>query len=375
MTLPQRVVFWEPTASPHKYELFYALTELSPEMEVICCAHQALQPERAAMGWSIGENHGFQEYVAPNSDLIRELVAASPETSLHVFSGIRWVPTIEAAIREVRRTGCRFAIMSEPRVREGWQGELRFLHSLLTEGWYRRNCSFVLAIGRNGPPWFRSVMYSEKKIFPFAYFVSADGATEYEPRASAEDIVIGYLGRMVAMKGVDDLLDAMKILGSGYQLILGGEGSERERLRRRVLDEGISCSFAGTIPITSVPQFMRRLDLLVLASRSKDGWGVVVSEALLSGVSVVATTCVGASVLLDKEERGKVVPASSPQALAAAIGELRKDGMLAPGKRVGRAKWAAEHIDSRSGARYFLEILRHVFSGGTRPKNFYMDTQ
>ncbi|MDP1045310.1 glycosyltransferase, partial [Klebsiella pneumoniae] len=65
----------------------------------------------------------------------------------------------------------------------------------------------------------------------------------------------------------------------------------------------------GVLPMSDVNCFFRQVDVLVLASTTADdGWGVVVSEALMCGVAVVATATVGASVVLERSLFGRCVP-------------------------------------------------------------------
>ena len=144
----RRIVFWEPCESPHKSDLFTRLAALAPDIEVICCADTALPQARREQGWSVPEAAGWRTVIAPDARQIAQLVGEARETTLHIFSGIRWVPSIVAGLAEVRRTGARFALLAEPRVREGWRGALRFAQSWFTEGWLRRRAAFVLAIGR-----------------------------------------------------------------------------------------------------------------------------------------------------------------------------------------------------------------------------------
>lgn len=369
-----RIVFWEPVASPHKQAFLNAVARQSPELEIVCCTHEGLPRERAEQGWSMGESAGFREICSPSAEQVRQLIEERVEESLHVFSGIRWVPTIELALAEVRRRGARFAIQSEPRVREGFTGTLRWLHSLLTERWHRTHCSFVLAIGRNGPPWFQSVFYPAEKIFPFAYFVDGDFRQARGEVSVGEPCSVGYLGRLVEMKGVDDLLDAMKSLGRDVRLTIAGAGPDAQRLHERVTAEGIQAEFPGVIPMAKVPEFIRGLDVLVLPSRSTDdGWGVVVSEALLAGVPVIATHCVGASILLDEPLNGRVVSPRSPEKIQQAVLDITRGGLLTQAARAERAAWAASHINAAAGARYFLIIVGYVFGGGPRPRFFYQD--
>jgi glycosyltransferase involved in cell wall biosynthesis len=265
--------------------------------------------------------------------------------------------------------------MSEPRVREGWKGEIRFLHSWLTEGWLRQRAEFVLAIGRNGPPWFFGVGYRQERIFPFAYFVDPP---EYDVRLAVErsfgslPLRIGYLGRLVKMKGVFDLVEAAALLRDSCMLEIGGGGADEIPLRASCEDLKLNAKFRGVIPIAEVGRFLSNLDVLVLASTTKDdGWGVVVSEALLCGTAVVATACVGASLVLDDPSRGRVVPARSPGKIANAIMDLARGEGLGTAARARRVAWSSRVLGATGGAEHLLKIVAWSEGSLPRPSAFH----
>ena len=371
----KRIVFWEPMLSPHKCDFFSALTAVAPSIEVVCCAESGVSADRRRMGWRVESDLPFRTIVAPSAALARTLAAEEPDSSLHVFSGVRHVPCIVEGLRSVRRAGARFAIQSEPRVREGWRGEARYLQSWLTEGWLRKDVDFVLAIGANGPPWFRSVGYRQERILPFAYFVDAPKVNQARTGASghgAVPTVIGFVGRLVAMKGVFDLVDALALLGDGFTLRVAGVGPDEDRFRRYAAQQGVALESAGVIPMDAIGDFMNELDVLVLPSRSKDdGWGVVVSEALMCGTAAIATPCVGASVMLSDNRLGRVASARSAVGIAESVRVLVDSDALTPAARSTRRALACARLSADSGANYLLDILRWSECGGVRPQPFY----
>ncbi len=371
----RRIVFWEPSTSPHKADFFSAIATIAPEIEVICCANSELSKERQAQGWSVKPTSTFRTIVAPSQAEIEQLVGEHIDSTLHIFSGIRWVPSVVAGLKAVKNHRARFAIMSEPRVREGWKGALRVLHSWFTEGWLRRHAEFVLAQGRNGPPWFRSVGYPEDRIFAFAYFVDPPkqlALTEQNSNDAVLPIQIGYVGRLVKMKGVFDLVAAVTKLGSSAQLNIVGSGPEQEALKVACAGLQLDAAFLGVLPIQEVGSFMLKLDVLVLPSTSKDdGWGVVVSEALMCGTAVIATPCVGASIMLSEPLFGRCVAAKSPDAIADAVLELKASSAFTVQTRSKREVLARSRLSAEAGAKHLLEIIDWRFGGGLRPVPFY----
>lgn len=369
----RRIVFWEPCESPHKSDLFTRLAALAPDIEVICCADTALPQARREQGWSVPEAAGWRTVIAPDARQIAQLVGEARETTLHIFSGIRWVPSIVAGLAEVRRTGARFALLAEPRVREGWRGALRFAQSWFTEGWLRRRAAFVLAIGRNGPLWFRSVGYPADRIFPFAYFVDAPVVpTAVAERPAGAPLRVGYLGRLVQSKGVPDLVAACALLQGRCTLTLAGTGGDRAALEAQASATGVNATFLGAIASDTVPDFLAGVDVLVLASvTTDDGWGVAASEALLAGVPVVVSRQVGASIAIVHPALGRVVDGGAPAQLAAAIEACGTPEMTSAAARGRRRAWSRRVLDATSGARHLLAVLRWSEGAAARPAPFH----
>lgn len=372
-----RIVFWEPCVSPHKSAFISAVAQrFGPAVTVSCVAHEGVPETRQALGWTDTAEVLHRTVVAPSEAQIAALVAEGGDTCLHVFSGIRWFATLTHALALIKQQRRAFAIMSEPRDNAGWRGGLRFVQSCLTEGWFRRHVQFVLAIGRHGPPWFRSVGYAAERVFPFAYFLpppaapSIGGAVSDERDASLK---LAYVGRFTEKKGVRFVLPALAGLKLPARITLIGDGELREQLEQQAAALGLDAVFTGALPIAEVQRRMLDFDILVLPSISNDdGWGAVVSEALMAGAAVVASHCAGASILLDQPGNGRVVPPADSRAIGDAIVALHSAGWLAAPAREARRRWAMERLTAAAGAAHFEQIVRHRIEGRARPKEFFL---
>lgn len=375
MFLLSRIVFWETCTSPHKNALFNALCEIAPDIEIICSADRNYSVEREAQGWSFDSKNRFNVVVSPEQKAVDKLVSDKLDSTLHIFSGIRWVPTIVKGLKAVRRKKAKFAIMSEPRVNEGWRGTLRYMQSWLTEGWLRNNAEFILAIGKNGPAWFEGVGYPKDRIFPFAYFIEPpiSGILENELNNPIErPIRIVYVGRLIKMKGIFDLVYAVSQLKFTAKLTIIGTGVEENALRLLCRNLKVDADFLGVIPNKKIGVLISQMDILVLASTSKDdGWGVVISEALMVGTAVIATPCVGASIILDNNLFGQCVPAESPKSLMTAIQDLKSSGAFSNVTRFRRQEGAIKKLSANAGANYLLSIIDYRLGNGERPPYFF----
>lgn len=121
--------------------------------------------------------------------------------------------------------------------------------------------------------------------------------------------------RMTPIKGVPDLLEALRLVKSENwhcDLIGGGERLEEYR----ALGDG-HVTFHGELHRPEVAARLQQADLFVLAS-CLETFSVATIEAMACGVPVVATACGGPEELVGPES-GEIVPPGDPAALAGAI--------------------------------------------------------
>lgn len=135
---------------------------------------------------------------------------------------------------------------------------------------------------------------------------------------AAGKLVLG-VGRLVPGKGFDVALGAVQQLGD-VRLVLVGDGPERSRLADA--GEG-QLLLLGEQPRERVALAMRACDVLVLPSE-REGWPNVVTEALASGLRVVASAVGGIPEILGHPRSGDLrlgalVPPRDQAALATAL--------------------------------------------------------
>jgi len=186
------------------------------------------------------------------------------------------------------------------------------------------------------------------------------GAGGEEERATA--LTIGYAGRFVPQKGLLDLLEAVAGLPWARLLLVGGGVMEAE-LRRRAGQPDLQgrVEFAGRVPSSALPDLYRRMDVLVLPSRTMPTWkeqfGRVLVEAMACGVPVVGSSCGEIPQVIG--EAGLVYPEGEVMALRAALERLRDSGERAELGRRGRERVLA-HFTQKRVAQAYLEVYREM---------------
>jgi len=149
-----------------------------------------------------------------------------------------------------------------------------------------------------------------------------------------DPVVILSVGRLVAKKGYDDLLNALARLPPGlhwrFVHIGGGEGRERMAALARRLNLEDRITWRGAQPQAEVLAALRAADLFVLASRiagdgDRDGLPNVLMEAQSQRLACIATAISAIPELIRDGETGMLVPPGDPAALAAALAALAGD--------------------------------------------------
>ena len=166
---------------------------------------------------------------------------------------------------------------------------------------------------------------------------------------------------LIRTKGVDVLLQAFgEVVNQVPEatLELGGDGPERRDLESlsRSLGIGPNVRFLGRLSLTEVVEAMHRADLFVLPSYYET-FGVVLIEAMATGLPVIATTCGGPEGFITPEV-GDLVPPGDASALAAAI--LRRFGSVPAPDPIRIRDYALSHFGHAAVANRLLQIYRKI---------------
>jgi glycosyltransferase involved in cell wall biosynthesis len=138
------------------------------------------------------------------------------------------------------------------------------------------------------------------------------------------------VGRLVPSKGQLVLLQACAILlskGCSLRVRLVGAGPDREHLQAFAQQMGIEAVFEGAKSHDEVRQLLGRADIFALASFA-EGVPVALMEAMAMEVPCVSTGIAGIPELIRDGLDGLLVPASSAEALAAALERLVEEPLL-----------------------------------------------
>ena len=212
------------------------------------------------------------------------------------------------------------------------------------------------------------------------YSLAGDRVHVAEPGVDAADLSPGTatgeallcVAAVIPGKGHDVLLDALATMrGLSWDCLCVGslerDPAFAESLRRRILDAGLGdrVRFAGPRVGADLDRSYLSADLLVLASRVET-YGMVVTEALVRGLPVVAAEVGGVAETLGHGtggvRPGLLVPRDDPAALAAALTAWLGDSEV----RLSWRRAARERRASLSGWSTTTSVLAGVLAEAAR---------
>jgi glycogen synthase len=157
-------------------------------------------------------------------------------------------------------------------------------------------------------------------------------------RFAGEGPLVGYAGRLVYEKGVQDLIDAVPALRAahpGVRVVIAGDGPYKGELVERIKEHRLhrTVSFTGFLGAGQLPALMAATDTLVVPS-IYEPFGMVALEGASAGAPLAVAATGGLAEIVQSGETGVTFPAKTPQALAASVGALLEDEPFA--RRVAR---------------------------------------
>ena len=174
--------------------------------------------------------------------------------------------------------------------------------------------------------------------------VESDPAVRAGLGLSPNNKIIGFVGRLVREKGVEELFEAMgqviaeipeaKLLVVGDTLASDRDRRTTERLQKLVQRNNLGAVIKFTGFREDIPELLAIMDLFVLPSR-REGMPRSILEAMAAGKPVVATNIRGCREEVVHGETGYLVPVNDPDKLADVIIKVLSNKMLA--QQMGRA--------------------------------------
>jgi D-inositol-3-phosphate glycosyltransferase len=182
-------------------------------------------------------------------------------------------------------------------------------------------------------------------------------AGRVDPRRERPRVVT--IRRLVPRNGVDRLVEAWRssCLGERADLVIGGAGPEMEHIQELSAGDP-SIDLLGYVPDDELPGVYGQADLFVLPSRSGEGFGLVVLEAMACGLPVIATASGGVVDIVEDGFNGRLVRPDDAAALSEGIAELVDNAEMRSRLREGALASAGASSWERSVDRLEQSLVK-----------------
>ncbi len=339
----QRLVLLTEIIAPYRIPVFNALARLSGiDLHVIFLS----ETDPTLRDWLIYKDEiHFPYQVLPswrrrigghslllNWGLGAALRSAKPD--IIICGGYNYLASWEA-LRWARRHHIRFLLWVESTLRD-LRGHRLLVESVKKK--FMRNCHAFVVPGTSSFEYVRSFGVAPERIYTAPNAVDirffAEFVEQAHSQAELRRVALGlparyflFVGRLVAGKGVFDLMKAYAMLATEIRdqisLVFVGDGAARAELERMAFRlPGKSVQFRGFAQREQLAEYYAFAEALVFPTHS-DPWGLVVNEAMACGLPVICSTAAGcAADLVDDHWNGLVIPAGDVEQLVSAMGEL-----------------------------------------------------
>ena len=180
--------------------------------------------------------------------------------------------------------------------------------------------------------------------------------------------VVGYAGRLVEEKGLQDLIEAAAACDREVHVVLVGGGDFEPHLRAAAADPKLAgrAHFLPGRPLEELPALFNAFDLFCLPSRTTPTWkeqfGRVIIEAQACETPVLGTDSGAIAEVID--DGGEIVPERDPAALAAAVEKLRRNpARLHEAGAAGRRRVLTRYTWTR-----VAQVMADVYAQAVRTK-------
>lgn len=190
----------------------------------------------------------------------------------------------------------------------------------------------------------------------------APSVPKEKPTGKQAEKMILYIGRLEKRKGVDCLLEAFRLLlerDESVQLIIAGDGPDRLKLENWSAELGLDSkvTFTGYVTDAEKLELLSTADLFVAPALYGESFGIVLLEAMATGLVTVAGNNPGYTAVLQELGSLSLVNPKDPEEFARRMDVMLHDEAL----RKLWKKWAKDYVkqfDYPNIVDQYLEVYK-----------------
>jgi glycosyltransferase involved in cell wall biosynthesis len=301
-----RVAILTVFVNPYRYPLFKSLESLVQELQILCSApeDEAGRPWPAEYSelpmalqkgiiWRLKRKH-HKGFIVPYclyfpTDTIQRLRAFRPDV---VISGEFGFRTLQALRYKKLRPSTKLIIWGT--VSETSEKSRGLIRRCFRK-WLLPKADAVFVNGESGARYLTSFGLAQDRIFsitPSCTMSLFQGVQREVP--SCQSLRLVYVGQLIEQKGLIPFIAHLQRWlrahpGHHVRFKLVGDGPMRSALECLSTDTGLKLEVVGNVPYQDVREHYVDADVFVFPSFD-DEWGLVVNEALASGLPVLGST-------------------------------------------------------------------------------------
>ena len=189
-----------------------------------------------------------------------------------------------------------------------------------------------------------------------------------QPRLGDDRVELLAVGRLVAKKGFDVLIDAVRLLDFDWRLRIVGDGPLLQALQHAAHDAGVAerVEFLGARTHAELPSLYHGADIVAVpsvidAEGDRDGLPNVVLEAMACGLAIVGSDVAAIPTAIEHRVTGLLVEPGDAHGLANALNEFAKDADLRAALGVNARSRAESNFGLGACTGRFLSILAAAY--------------
>lgn len=273
---------------------------------------------------------------------------------VHTFTGQPWIEK-RGLIRAVAKGADRCISLLSSRLYTDSFTQREFL---VSEGICNLKKTFVLGSG--------SLAGVNLSKFNRDYKNKVGATTRQELEIENNEIVVTFIGRLTAEKGVEELIAAFEMISVDGEpcvlLLVGPEDTEHGKLSHQTLRKIRSNQKIKQVGYTAEPEkYLAVTDIFCLPSY-REGFGNVVIEAAAMGVPTVGSDIIGLRDAVVDGKTGLLVPVKNSEELAKALKKLISDPRFRCFLGDNALKRSLQDFDSKKVNSSLLNNYQEMFN-------------
>lgn len=264
------------------------------------------------------EKFDFVQYSTPNASLYASIAAKKAKIKCRLYCqwGIRYVSMTglkRKLFRWIEKLVCKLST-------DIWAVSKKNRQFAINDRLYTDEKAHI--VGQGGTIGVDLTAYSLQEKVEYAQMIRQIYAIE------EQDVVFGFVGRITAEKGCNELLAAFRNLKDPRTilLIIGSfkvdKDMDKELLAWAQLSPRVI--FAGTIGKQNMPKYYAAMDVYVHPSY-REGFGMALQEAAAMELAVITTNIPGASEVMEENISCRLVEPQNVPSLQSAMQALLDD--------------------------------------------------